>query len=72
MVLQEKPEQPGHRPSLPLSAAAQTKGSTERKNPGELLFFKKLLERNLNLKTPSEEIGSRQHSVMDYGIEYKI
>lgn len=69
MVLQGKPEQPVHRPSLPLSAAAQTKGSTEGKNPGELLFLKKLLEKNLNLKTPR---GSRQHSVMDYGIEYKI
>lgn len=34
----ERLEQAGHRPSFPLSAAAQTKGNTVGKNPGELIF----------------------------------
>lgn len=68
----ESLEQAGHRPSLPLSAVAQTKGSTEGKNPGEQLFLKNLLEGNQNFKTPSDEIGGRQHSAMDHGMELKI
>lgn len=53
----ERLEQAGHRPSFPLSAAAQTKGNTVGKNPGELIF--KTQRDNLKKTSQKETRTSR-------------